>query len=294
VDHTEVSRPVSAEDLQSTLLHLFDQTDSHSTLAQYLSQDPAGTPEVLIAFVADKMGSSQASQMGGAYSSQDQLIDLKSTLVHSRSSLTVPYLYTNGKKLSTFLVDTVSSVSPAATILSATASSSSECDSLLNTLSQSTGMYNNGRIDLVLVSFQDYVTQNVGDCVARVSERVKKATGDKYLALLSAEASNHNVQLTFPTEDQTKDLPDFRFLTSVSSHQARRTNLLAKRGLLAKVGASSDNQNTGPQYISPAILFGILLGFVLLFFFWSGVSQIIAIEAPVRFSQHKLQPSKEY
>jgi len=98
------------------------------------------------------------------------------------------------------------------------------------------------------------------------------------------------IQTAFSTVKSDSDIPNWEMVDKTYQtvqFNSKRTNLMAKT-------TNSTGGYTGPQYITPAIMFGILLGFSLIFFLWTGLSNIIAIEAPVRFSHHKLQLSKEY
>jgi hypothetical protein len=50
----------------------------------------------------------------------------------------------------------------------------------------------------------------------------------------------------------------------------------------------------GPQYITSAIVWALLVGLLLLFVLYIGVSCIMSVERPVRMSAVPLQLSKEY
>jgi len=289
-DHAEVSHPLNSDDFQTTLLHLFDdQIDPRATLSSYLSDEVAVTPEVVVAFIASKLGSSQASQLGGAFSTQhDQMKKLKTTLAEARSSLTLPFLYSNSGKFSSYLNDAVSAASPGASTLSYALEDS--CETALGNLQQHPDLFSNNRLDLVTIYFSDYQSQQVDDCVSRLTDYVKTQSSGKYLALLSAEDSNVQIQTAFSTVKEDVDVPNWEMIDkpyTSTQFNVKRTNLMANSG-------NSTTGYTGPQYITPAIMFGILLGFCLLFFLWTGISNIATIEAPVRFSHHKLQLAKEY
>jgi len=254
-----------------------------------LSDEVAVTPEVVVAFIASKLGSSQVSQLGGAFSPQhDQMKKLKTTLAEARSSLTLPFLYSNSGKFSSHLNDAVSAASPRASTLSYALEDS--CETALGNLQQRSDLFSNNRLDLITIYFSDYQSQQVDDCVSRVTDYVKTQSNGKYLALLSAEDSNVQIQTAFSTVKPGSDIPNWEMIDKpyqTVQFNSKRTTLMAKT-------SNSTGGYTGPQYITPAIMFGILLGFSLVFFLWTGLSNIIAIEAPVRFSHHKLQLSKEY
>lgn len=59
------------------------------------------------------------------------------------------------------------------------------------------------------------------------------------------------------------------------------------------VGAVDPNY-PGVRYITPAILIGLLVASMLLFVALCGITQLMDIQAPVRFSTQKLAAGKEF
>jgi len=278
INHVELTNAISLEDLESSLVEVA-KTASSTT-----------APEVLVAFLAEKMGSSDIAQLGAAYTtdtSQDKLPALKELLT-SQNSFVAPHVYTNGEKTSNVLsraVQSVSTYSASGQIIKFNLQNNN-CDALLNTL-ESNSVCSNGALDLVLVSFSDYQAQQVDQCLQRVQTSLNSKCQQRYISLLSAEETNEPKR-TFLTERVENDLLSFTqpSFTTVSAYTNKRTLFAAVNGTTPVF--------VGPQYMSSAILFGILLGFVLLFFVWQGVSQLTSIQTPVRFSHTKLQLSREY
>jgi hypothetical protein len=249
-----------------------------------------GAPEVVVAFVADKMGSSEIPQMGAAFTNtRDQLVNLKTALNTARNSLTIPYLYTSQRKMSQSLIQSLQ-ISSQGSVLSSNLATE-RCDAVLGKLEASPAVFSNGITDLILISFSDYTGQQVDECLQRVNTYVQEHVKQQYIALLTADAPHVDPKLTFSNDKLLEnDIVSFSLLS-------QSANLPLTMRLFARAPSNNTNSTpffVGPQFISPAILFGILLGFVLIFFLWQGIYQLTQIEAPVRFSHAKLQLSREY
>jgi len=233
----------------------------------------------LVAFVGATMGSSEFALAEGGYSQKTS--SLQNVLSSAQSVLVVPYVFTEGRQLSDDLVRTISTTNPQAKIitvhLSEDRGSTSGCNSLLARLQESKNIFSNDMSDLVLVKFSSYDSQ-IGDCVKRVMDVVKSNT-DNHLALLSADHPSTEVLMAFNTEEIAAAAPP---------KSLRRSFLQAS--------STSNSTTTGPQYITPTILFGLLLSFFLLFVLWSALVCLLTIETPTRFSYqypvHSL--AKEY
>jgi len=163
---------------------------------------------------------------------------------------------------------------------------------VLGKLDSSPKIFSNGITDLILVAFSDYEGQQVDQCLQRVNTYVQEKVAQKYIALLSADAPRAEPKLTFSSEKLFEnDIVTYSLLSQPATLPLNTLRLFAR--------ADNNTNGTtpffvGPQFISPAILFGILLGFMLIFFLWQGIYQLTVIEAPVRFSHTKLQLSREY
>jgi hypothetical protein len=273
--HVELSKPFLLEDIQYTFSYMLQ---NHDLEAQ-------GAPEVLVAFVAEKLGSSDIPQMSAAFGGKDQLVNLKEALSSARNSLTIPYLYPNQKTMSKSLVESLTVTSPSGRTINSNLATET-CSSVVSKLESAQNIFYNGVTDLILVAFSDYEGQQVDQCLQQVNTYVQNHANQKYIALLSADAARVEPQLTFSNE---KLLENDIVAYSLLSQPATPVNFNTKK-LFAQNGTNSTAPVfIGPQYISPAILFGILLGFVLIFFLWQGVYQLTLIEAPVRFSHTTVQ-----
>jgi len=152
-------------------------------------------------------------------------------------------------------------------------------------------VFSNEIIDLLLISFSDYEAQQVDTCLQRVNTFVQNHVNQNYIALLSADQSPLQPQLLFSNEKVLENdiVAEYSLLAQKTS-----VNVFTSRKLLQAPTNTTPPFFVGPQFISPAILFGIILGFALIFFLWQGIYQITLIEPPVRFSHHRLQLSREY
>lgn len=70
--------------------------------------------------------------------------------------------------------------------------------------------------------------------------------------------------------------------------------LVVLLALVGQVAAESTPTYTGPQYITSAIVWGLLVALMLLFVLYIGISCIMSIERPVRMTTVPLQMGKEY
>jgi len=278
--HAEYEQPFLLDDIQYSLL---ETKDSESQ----------AYPEVLVAFVADKMGSNEVSQLGAAFgaSEVDQLKNLKGVLSGARNSIIIDNVYPSYNKISQALIQSMRIASPHGTIIKSKLPTDT-CDSILAKLETSKNIFSNKMSDLVLISFSDYVDQRVDQCIQQVNSYVNEKSNSQYISLLSADQSRVQPQLTFKTEKLEEKNDIVQTYTLLQSP----VNLYASRHLFAMQNNSNSTTPafTGPQLISPMILFGIILGFVLIFFLWQGVKHLTLIEAPIRFSHTKLVLSREY
>jgi len=274
--HQDLVQPLLLEDIEYTFSH---------------SLKSLGTPEIIVAFVAKQLASNEISQMGSAFgaNTKDQIQHLKAALSSARNSLTVPYLYTSQKQISQSLIQSLKTSSPQGTIIQGNFATET-CDNVLAKLESFKSVFSNEITDLLLISFSDYEAQQVDTCLQRVNTFVQNHVNQNYIALLSADQSPVEPQLIFSNEKLENDI-----LTEYSLFaQKTPVNLFTSRKLLQTNTNTTTPVFVGPQFISSAILFGILLGFALLFFLWQGIYQITLIEPPVRFSHNRLQLSREY
>jgi hypothetical protein len=275
---------------------------SQSQLSQTIDQllEPPTTsklavPEVVLAFVHNKLGTSQAARYSGAYSHSTPPDDaagfsyLQEAMAESRSSVVFPYVVDTkadegSLSISEQLISSVSRVNPSAqTIAFQLGQENPEdfegdavegCDALLAHIQdEGADVFSNGRTDLILVKAQK--PEDMKDvCVKRVDAYVNQATEGKSLSLLSADASSSPIQLTFDAAPQ-------------QLFQARGPGLRQ-----AADGATI--VYVGPEYINSGILTGLLVSFLLIFIAMCAVSCLMSIETPVRFGDRMLQIGKEY
>jgi hypothetical protein len=280
-DHAEVEEALKFNDIHNTLNKLVNprfSTRKTSALDSYVYQG-YGHPEVLVAFVGATMGSSELALAEGGYSQASS--SLQSTLSNAQSVLVAPYVYTEGRSISDDLMRTIAT-NPQSKVVTAQLDaghiSSSGCNSLLAELQENKNIFSNDVSDLILVKFSSYDAQ-IGNCVKRVMDAVKSNT-DSHLALLSADQPSTQVLMAFNTEELTAAAPPKHL----------------RRSFLQDSSSNSTNSTTGPQYITPTILWGLLLSFFLLFVLWQALYCLLAIETPARFSYqypvHSL--AKEY
>jgi len=191
------------------------------------------------------------------------------------------------------LIESVKVASPQGSIITANLATEN-CDGVLGKLGSSENIFSNGATDLILVTFSNYGDQHVDQCLQRVNTYVQEHANQQYICLLSADESRIEPQLAFSPEKLLEN--DIVNKYNLLAQNVAPVNLHFSRKLLQADNGTNTTAPfyVGPQYISPAILFGILLGFVLIFFLWQGIYQLTQIEAPVRFSHTKLQLSREY
>jgi hypothetical protein len=268
-DHEQVAETLNFNDVHTTVKKLLipssSPTRKTSPLDSYIYQG-YGSPEVLVAFIAGAMGSSELAHAGGGYSQAPAAHALQGVLSGAQSILTAPYVFPEDERLSDDLVHTMLA-SPKSQVIASqlTKGQSAGCDSLLNHLQENQKIFSNDVSDLVLVQFSLYDTESA-ECMKRVMDYVKTQT-DRHLGLLSADQSSKHITMAFPSTEEV-------FGPYRPTHVPRR--------LLQTT--SNSTQPTGPQYITSTILFGLLLGIGLLFILWQGLYCLLTIETPVRYS----------
>jgi len=251
------------------------QASSLDTISAFVTQNP----EIVFGFVTSRLGTSDFARAIGAYSNASGS-NFQNLIETSPSSQFVPYTYLRpSEKFSDILVDAVTKVSPKARILVSQLSGQTDeehvagCDALLSSLNEETALLNNGVSDLVLVE-SDAFDANMEACIGRLISHVTNKN-KQYSAVVTGDTPAVDVLLDFPLATQP-----------MYAYHSRR--------LLQSSGSTTNY--TGPQYITPTILWAILLTFFLIFLLWTGLSCLLEIEAPVRYAIappiHSL--SKEY
>jgi len=272
VDHAETGEALSTRDLSSALRQMIHPSEhSTSKLGQYISSDVA--PELVVAFVASQWDPRESNQL-----------NLEEVLGHSTSSLIAPYLYPDGRVSDTL----ISAMGPnsRSRVIAAHLSGNqkiqdnlSGCDALMAALHENERIFSDGETQLVLTTFNknDAAT---GECIRRVTAHVGARTTE-FIALVSAD-------------DSRPVLTEFEEAESTNPRAPVEAVAGGRRLLQAK--ATNDTTYAGPQYITPSILFGILLSFFLLFMLWMDLSCLMTVEGPVRFAyQHPIHSTtKEY
>jgi len=230
-----------------------------SAFGKVLSQETR--PEVVVAVVYDKLGSTTAFRANGAYGQKhpelagSAMSEMETTLSGAVSSLSVPYLSVDQ-----------ASVSSAVTSLFAEGSvhQTTQCEEAVEMLS---GVLNNGVTDLVLLSVQTQPGLTV-ECLNALTRAAKN-----YIAIVSADHSDRRIVTEFPQP--------------VAGLKG------ANRKLLSTVQAELYLW-PGPQYILPNILLGLFFMFGFIFVVLVGVCCLMQIQTPIRFPHTNLRPPKEY
>lgn len=252
-------------------------------------------PEVMVAFLQSKMSGSDMSRSADAYgtSGVNGLSSLQATMERSRSALVMPYVAHGDASVPQALIDLVKNADASAQTHTALAADG--CDAVLSKLDESSSMYYDGKTDLFLVKANDDDTAGSSACMQRVMERVSQQTFGNYVGLYSAEAAQ-SVNVDFSTPEARDDVASF---AATNPRRGLAQGLRAPSFLETQAAASASGSTTptdlvvGPQYLLPAILSGLCLAGMLLFILWLGVSCLMAVERPIRFSKRSLVIAKE-
>jgi len=233
-----------------------------NTIGGILSKETR--PEVVVAVIYDKLGSTTAFRANGAYGERDPSLagsamsEMEATLNAASSSLSVPYLFVNEQ----------SSVSSTLQNLFSEANVhiANSCEAAREELTPS--VLNNGVPDLVLLS----IARQPGlseECV-----RTLLSSATNYVALVSADQSDRKIVTEFAQP-----------VAGASKGAARKLMSSESTAALLYIG---------PQYILPNILLGLFFMFGFIFVVLVGVCALCQIQTPIRFAHSNLKPPKEY
>lgn len=240
------------------------------------------TPEVVVAFVFDKLGSEEFSRLSGAYdaSHSGSLDQLKKSLQTSTSSIVAEYFYPDGHRvMSDALIQLTSSGARRAKVISVRPSSSS-VDAIINNLRDESSIFSNGVADLILVQFENADNMIGKDAlIQQILSFVAENSKGNFVSILTANAASANVQLEFPSGERHARVFSMPSLLSVSATSSN---------------SSSNSTYTGPQYITSTILLGLLISGFLLFVLFIGINVVTSVESPVRFPRKNFVVKKEY
>eukprot|EP00808_Paulinella_micropora_P030845 g53586.t1 len=283
-----VSENLAVHDVVSAIQKIGSKHTETHCLSSYLKASEQ-KPEVVVAFVAEELGTAQASKLAGGYSSvyaATGLRDLKAQLDSAASHLQVPYVTLSGPSVSELLRAKVSTkVDKNAQVMSTSLSGKNgldrieACNDLISDIQNNAGMFENGVTDLVLVRFRHAEEEVAGECLRKVMTVVRRATS-KYLALYSADSA-----------------PGVHAPTKLTL-DANMLNAAQRRSMLEP--ATNTNNFTyecekygycGPVYVTGDIMFAILLVLFMIFVFWTGVASLLEVSAPPRFAYQNLSHS---
>lgn len=218
-------------------------------------------PEVVVAVMYDKLGSTTAFRANGAYGEKhpelagSAMSQMETTLNGATSAFSVPYLYVNQAPVSSTL----------ANLFEGNVHQTTNCEAAIELLSGAVS--NNGVTDLVLLSVQTQAGLTV-ECLDGLTGVAKN-----YIAIVSADQSDRRIVTEFPQSAELKG---------------------ANRKLMAAEGAVLPYVWLGPQFILPAILLGLFFMFGFIFVVLVGVCCLMQIQTPIRFPHSNLRPPKEY
>lgn len=261
-----------------------------SQLKRYLSNSQL-RPEAVVAFVFPEMGSAQ-------YTRTKDSTNVATAMDASTSFLSLPYVMTQGQKISDVLVSILHQTVPTAQVIRSTLDTSNtqtDCDALMSKLRAESNVFYNGQPDIVLVH-----TTDQSACMKLVIEFVNSKTKGNFISLVSSDNAANKVEMDFASPEV------HAYRLAATSRKAQADNRYAQESLI-QAQAQTQGMTTqatttslsaigypGPQFITPAIVAGLFLAFFLLFILWVGIYSLMAIERPIRFSHVTLKMGKEY
>jgi len=288
--HNTVSESLRGNDIHSLLSQLVTHKETKTKINSFVN-GALKSPEVLLSFVYPELSSGEASRIVGGYSPSSKRPDsfLKTAVTSSSSSLSIPYVLTDGS-ISEELVNIVS-LNPNSQLIASEIESDKSgltgCDALLNHLSEERSVFSNGITDLILVHY-DHTKDNV-KCMERIINHVDRQTNGKYVSLLSADKSSAKpIQMVFAdgSESAHFEREPLSFTEfAIDSHPGKFQTLATGYTPVVYVGV---------QYVTPNTMVALFLGFFMVFVIYTGAMCVMYIETPVRFSATPLQLSKEY
>eukprot|EP01006_Ploeotia_vitrea_P040028 TRINITY_DN66396_c9_g1_i2.p1 TRINITY_DN66396_c9_g1~~TRINITY_DN66396_c9_g1_i2.p1 ORF type:complete len:351 (+),score=202.75 TRINITY_DN66396_c9_g1_i2:24-1076(+) len=294
--HVVDNRLTSLDDVSKLLQPLMNHKDDNN------NGNGNNNAEMMVAFVNSRMSSATMSRRVGAFAASGHasgMLHLQESVQTARSSLMVPFVETSKQsgKVSDELLAIVRRAGGQVTAAEVGASDASDvqnnesgCEALLSHLGDlDAGVWSNGVTDLVLVSFRnpDNVDEQ-DECINKVMREVRQRSGNKYLALYTADESDERLRLSLTGTADDADA-DAALLDEPTPVFFLETASLLGVG----VGAAT-NSTVGPTHISSPILFGLMFGFFFLFTLLCGTSCMMSIQTPLRFPSRRVAINKEY
>jgi len=228
----------------------------------------SGSPEVVVVFVYDQLRTDQVARLSQA----GALDKLQSSLAASSSSLSLPYSQSSDGQF-------INKLSPAArgkTIASGVTFPNAEVvalEDLVSVLEARQEIFTNGVPDLVVVKLgkltpaQDAIMGGVCDLITARSH-------GKYIALLTANditpLVEEGIQMNF-------DMPQ------PAGHGRRLTEGDAPKPKKDAGACGGDGTCEYPIPITPNVLTGLIVGFMLLIIFLIGFNCLFALQTPRKF-----------
>jgi len=248
---------VTHSEIGTLLSHLGKSTNNQrGVLHQQVDTLSSSKPEIVFAFIYDKLSSSDVSR------NTDKFSTLKSVLSSSKSKLTFPYVTPQS---TCFVLSLNTRFDPETTTLIGDANG---CQSFLSELDSDLSIFSNGRTDLVIIQGQD--PTEGGRCLQTMTDYVNSKTNGHFVGVLSADVATAQVTMAFP-----ESAPSSASFSTLST-------------------SSSSSNPVGPQYITPDILLALGVSWGVLSILVFMVYCTMSIETPLRYSSTPLPLSKEY
>jgi len=274
--HVTASNVLHADDLASVLLATSGTKD-------------APAPEVIVAFINQQLSSSGGSQASGAYSAHARPSALKAALTASTSSLAIPFVSLNGATTSELLANTF------ANSISLSLDTAS-CEYVVDAIEKRADSFADGNTHLFLIKSADPATTEA--CLSAVTSAVNTATSGKFVALLSADAAPSSLVSFHSTSRPSFSTQSLIASPShnVHSSSSSKPQTQSRVSVFDVVTGLDDPDFTGPLYITPAIIIGLLTVAFLLVILFTGLCCTMAIQAPLRYAtpSGKLVIGKEH
>jgi len=216
-------------------------------------------PELLVAFVNQ--------QFSSADSANTRPSAVKAALAGSSSSLAAPLVAITSSATTS---DIITNAFAQQSILSLSLDSKREsCESLITSIEEfaaaNDNKFDNQKTELIMIKSTD--TDATEACLSSVTSSVSSSTNGRFVMLLSSE---------YPSIPSLQSTP----VTSDSS----------------RLRVMADSSDTGPLYITPGIIIGLLVIAFLLVVLFVGICATMSIQAPLRFATptQKLVVGKEH
>lgn len=233
---------------------------------QYVNTAAQSKPEVVVAFVFDKMSSADAFSASFVQTSMSA----------ASSSVVAPFVLTGQESMSS-LLETVANGAVSSSQLDA--AHPQGCEQALSNLQAST--FSNKVTDLVVVK----ADQTSSACLERVMKHIRDNTNGDFIAVVTAEAPSSLIQTSFEATPTPQSLSAKRPTTS-SVHSAAP---ITTQGV-----ANNQWGYPGVTKMNSGALIALLISGFLLLILLIGVCCLGSVETPVRFAHQPMPVGKEY